>query len=82
MTVEEIYRLPVRTFWTLEANVGRLMAEEDLRLIRLFVTGQVPKAAEETARALASEMGTVVIENSSRDEEGFNRLRGLAKAKA
>lgn len=78
MSVEELYRLPIRTFWTLESNVGRLMAEQDLRLVRLLVTAQAPKAAEETARDLAQEMGTVVIEAPVRDEAGFSRLKSMA----
>jgi hypothetical protein len=79
MSVEEIYRLPIRTFWAMESNIGRLMAEEDLRTVRLLVTAQAPKAAEETTRVLAQEMGTVVVEQAVRDEAGFARLKGIAQ---
>ena len=79
MSVEELYRLPIRTFWAMESNIGRLMAEEDLRMVRLLVTAQAPKAAEETTRVLAQEMGTVVVEQAVRDEAGFARLKGIAQ---
>jgi hypothetical protein len=79
MSVEELYRLPIRTFWAIESNVGRLMAEQDLRMVRLLVTAQAPKSAEETARVLAQEMGTVVIEKPVRDEAGFSRLKNIAQ---
>lgn len=77
MPVDELYRLPIRMFWALEANINRLMAEEDLRTIRLLASAQAPKSAEEVMRQLALEMGTVVIEAPVRDEEGFKRLKGL-----
>ena len=54
------------------------MAEQDLRLVRLLVTAQAPKAAEETTRVLAQEMGTVIVEAPVRDEAGFNRLKNIA----
>lgn len=78
--MEEIYRLPIRTFWAMEANISRLMAEEDMRMIRLLASAQAPKAAEEVSRQLAQEMGTVVIERAVRDEDGFKRLKGMRNA--
>jgi hypothetical protein len=62
----------------MENNVGRLMAEEDLRRFRLMASVNAQKSAEETSRVLAKEMGTVLVENAVRDEMGFNRLKGIA----
>lgn len=77
MTVEEIYRLPIRTFWLLETNISRLRAEEDLRHIRLLVSQHQSESLNELTSSLAADMGATVIAAPKRDEGGFSRLKDM-----
>ncbi|HDR9086356.1 hypothetical protein [Burkholderia vietnamiensis] len=84
MTYREVMALPIRAFWTLNRNINRLLAEEDLRAFVLHVSRQSVEAAGEYETKLRSEMfpgkGDAVNPrlNEKRDEAGFSELKLMA----
>lgn len=79
LSATETLGLPIKTFWLLDSNIPRVRAEEDLRAMRIQAGTQNPKGYEELANNLAKEIGTVVVADATRDEEGFARLKRMQK---
>lgn len=75
--------LPVQTFWAMNSNVGRLLAETDLRNLSVGVSTQSEDNFKSTRETLMKEMGEMFKTNinplaAERDEEGFQELKTLA----
>lgn len=75
--------LPIRSFWFMNSNVGRLLAEKDLRAITVQSTRHGGEQMENVMKHLNIEIGeTEKVKNEQinavRDEEGFGMLKGLA----
>lgn len=84
MGFNEVMELPTTFFWTLNRNLSRLFAEEDLRAITVARAGQVQSAdaIKEITESLRQEMGTTtVITNEVFDRSGYNKLKALAGAR-
>lgn len=82
----EVMRLPLRTFWSLNANVVRLRAEEAIPMIELFLlggNGATSEAITAIRKHLQEQMGTPAQTkvSVSNDEEttraGIQKLREL-----
>lgn len=79
-------RMPVRTFWFMNASIDRIQAQKDMRSLTVAVCGQGGGEAAQTHRSrLVVEAGEVVklkfdpVRDAVRDEEGFSALREMAK---
>ena len=77
--------MPIKTFWMLNQNVDRLLAQRDMRSLTVAVSGQSSQESFDSCRkALILEVGTIVkmeenpIRDAVRDEEGFAELKEMA----
>lgn len=86
MGYREVMSLPIRTFWLMNSNVGRVLAERDLRTLTVQQARHGGEAGEAIRKHLLIEMGeTGKVANKTesplyaeRDHEGFNELKALA----
>lgn len=76
--------LPIRTFWLMNSNIDRILAQQDMRSLSVAVCGQGgAEAAQEYRKRLVIEVGTIVkleenpILEAVRDEEGFEALKTM-----
>jgi len=77
----EIMALPIRAFWTLNRNINRLMAEEDLRGLMLHTSCQHGESAVAYDKKLRAEIFPEEALNrleEKRDEGGFAWLKATA----
>ena len=85
MSYGEVMNLPIRAFWLMNSNVGRLYAEKDLRAVTVQASRHGGEPMEEIRKNLIVEMGDVgkvkegprVIE-ANRDEQGCAELKALS----
>lgn len=76
--------LPIRAFWLMNSNVGRLLAEKDLRAMSVQSTRHGGEVLETVRNSLVIEMGDVgktkQVEriDEVRDEQGCAELKALA----
>lgn len=81
MSYEKIMKLPVRVLWFLNNNIIRLMAEKDIRSMRIATSTQDIETYTQTRHQLESEMGEVLKHapqmNLDRDELGFQKLKSM-----
>lgn len=77
--------IPIKTFWMMNQNIDRILAQRDIRALTVAVTGQGGQEATQSYRqTLTIEVGTVVkmsedpVRDAVRDEEGFQSLREMA----
>lgn len=77
--------LPIRTFWLMNGNIVRLMAEKDLRATDVQLARHGGEGREAIRKNLTLELGNVgkvAVEESpleaERDEQGFAELKALA----
>lgn len=75
-------KTPIRAFWLLNANIGRVLAEKDLRLMAVQSSRHGGDGAKDIRDHLVLEMGDAMkvdrekeIMSAQRDEAGFNELR-------
>ena len=78
----EVMNLPIRTFWMLNSNVPRILAEMDMRSLQVAMNAQSAEGSREFLDHLKIELGDVMkvdpIQSAVRDEEGFQKLKALA----
>ena len=84
MGFREVMGLPIRTFWLLNSNVVRLMAERDLRTLQVSASVQQQgEAMTQTRENLVVELGEVMvldpIASAVRDQAGFNELKAMSQ---
>lgn len=76
--------LPVCMFWTMNQNIDRLRAEQEIRALRVQAASQSSEGFKETVQELAAECGEWVKFSPlaphlhKRDEEGVARLKRMA----
>ncbi|WP_374335533.1 hypothetical protein [Methyloversatilis sp.] len=76
--------LPIQTFWLMNSNVNRLMAEKDLRAISVNAAVNSKDGFMEFRKMLTEEMGSMFETkgndpmNAKRDEVGFAELKAMA----
>ncbi len=76
--------LPIRAFWLMNSNIGRLLAERDLRGLSLATAAQSGEGTQEIRQHLVIEMGDVgKCENddaltAKRDQQGVDELKSLS----
>lgn len=86
MGYREVMSLPIRTFWLMNSNVGRVLAEKDLRALTVQQARHGGEHGAEIKKHLLIEMGEVgKVANKTesplqaeRDQEGFEELKALA----
>lgn len=71
--------MPVRRFWSMNANINRISAERDMRLLTVMNSAQSAEGAKETREHLVKELGDVVKAKADEklDREGLEWLRNL-----
>jgi hypothetical protein len=78
MSWGDALKLPLKVFWMLNKQVGRLRAEADLRMLKLLQVAQAPDVAKTVHGELVREVGQTVKETSNKaakvDVEGFTEL--------
>lgn len=86
MSFLEVMGLPLRTFWSLNANVSRLRAEEHISMIELFLMGGMGATQESVTQlreSLNKQMGEPAVmrarpkEDHQQTQEGIQKLREL-----
>lgn len=82
LSYEQVMALPVRAFWTLNRNINRLLAEEDLRVLTLHVSRQSAEGCSAYEAKLRAEIFPAVEGfdplKAERDEAGFAELKAMA----
>jgi hypothetical protein len=77
--------VPIKTFWLMNYNIGRILALKDMRSLTVAVCGQSGEAASDHRQQLVIEAGTAVklkidpIAEAKRDEIGFQALKEMAQ---
>jgi hypothetical protein len=84
LSYEQVMALPVRAFWTLNRNINRLLAEEDLRAMTLHVSRQSAEGCSAYEAKLRAEIfptagGGFDPLKAERDEAGFAELKAMAR---
>lgn len=83
MTYAELRKTPIRVFWTLNEQIERIRAEEDLRHFQVVNRANAGEDAKEYVDRLRSNLSNVfVVEDvvsNERDETGIQQLKMLAK---
>jgi hypothetical protein len=81
LSYEQVMALPVRAFWTLNRNVNRLLAEEDLRALMLHVSRQSAEGCSAYETKLRNEIFPAADAfdplKAARDEAGFAALKAM-----
>lgn len=85
MSYRECMALPMKTFWMLNRNISRILAEKDLRAFQIAVSTQTGEAALELQKRLIDEFdnpyrtnkSAVPVIDEERDEVGFAQLKNM-----
>jgi len=82
MSHRDVLGLPINTFWMLDRNISRVRAEEDQRLLRLFLTAQSGDrdGIDDYASSLNAEIGHPVIERAVMEKGAIDRLKAALGA--
>lgn len=68
--------MPLRAFWVFNANVSRLQAELDIRLLNVLASSQSSDGYQDHMSSLRQECGTPVVSiDNRRDENATEKLR-------
>lgn len=86
MGYREVMCLPIRVFWLLNSNIGRLLAEKDLRELAIVTHSGSEESTRKIRETLIVEMGEVGSTeggesdpmNAKRDQNGVDELKALA----
>lgn len=71
--------MPLRRFWLMQGNIGRISAAEDQRRLRVLTGANGGKEAlDEVHHSLIEEIGMVQRIEEKLDREGLQRLAELA----
>ena len=82
MGYEEILRMPIRTFWSFYAQISRIQAELDTRLLDVIIGSKSQEGVKELQKHLKKAMGDpIVIDEPDNFDEGWNALKGMAGQK-
>lgn len=78
----QVMNLPIRIFWLMSFNIGRILAEKDLRHLSI-VGNQTTEGMNSLKRHLIIEMedgkgGSERKIDVERDQEGFEQIKALA----
>jgi hypothetical protein len=86
MSYDEVMRMPLRGFWSLNAQVVRLRAENNMSMIDLFLLGGMgatEKAIEQVRDAYSATMGEPTkvrqpkLPDSEQTKRGLDELRKI-----
>ena len=83
MNYWEVLELPIQAFWMMNSNIGRILAEYDMRSLSIGAVLNDKDAFIEKRNSLIEEMGDMFKVESNpldekRDEQGFQELKALA----
>lgn len=68
--------MPIRAFWSAQANVGRISAERDLRLVSVFAATE-GEALKQIVETLRKEMDNPTVSiDKRRDVNATQTLKG------
>ena len=79
-------RMPMRSFWQFSGYTDRLLTAENIDHLQLLVCGQDGEAAANAIKRMGEvapnpvkyTARAIMEATSSRDEAGFNELRGMS----
>ena len=78
MSYREVMELPIRAFWLMSANINRLFAERDMRLLSVTAAVNSTEGMQEKIDILSNEIGKVTrfdeVFDSSAMESLMNSL--------
>jgi hypothetical protein len=78
MSYREVMELPIRAFWLMSANINRLFAEHDMRLLSVTAAVNSTEGMQEKIDMLSTEIGKVTrfdeVFDSSAMESLMNSL--------
>lgn len=86
LSYRDVMSLPMKTFWMLNRNIGRVLAEQDLRAFQLAVSVNTSEAAVALHTKLIGEFqnpyrmdvdGMAPTIDEERDEVGFAQLKSM-----
>lgn len=69
--------MPLKRFWLMQSNIGRLAAAEDMRLLNLHASIGSKQGFEDYRGGLIKELGIVQKVEEKLDREGLKRLAAL-----
>lgn len=75
-----ILDLPLATFWMLNKNISRLLAEEDIRQMVVVAAPQSKDGYNDAFDRLSAEFGRpMIVEQVAPEEGGIERLKQLQR---
>lgn len=80
LSYKDALDLPLKTFWLLSNNIGRISAEEDIRRLSITAAAASDKGFKSSQEALQREMGKVFRRPEIEEAiEGINALKEIAR---
>jgi hypothetical protein len=88
MAYREVMAMPMKVFWRMQGNIGRIEADEQKQQLMLMLSAQSPEGGVELHEALSKRSPdpvrvtaeAIIASTSVRDEAGFEDLRRMASA--
>lgn len=79
MKFADVMELPLRTFWSLNRNVDRLRAEQDIRSLQVATAAQTVEDGGDAVKFLSEhlrmEIGSPIIIEKKFDRSKFEELK-------
>lgn len=86
MNYWQVMNLPIRVFWLFNRNLGRILAEKDLRALSVTCGTQSGDEMKKVQDRLVIEMDgkhaqeeKSLVTDDTRDEKGFEELRSMVR---
>lgn len=73
----EVMEMPIRAFWFMASQIRRLLAEQDIRSLRIANQAQSYESAKSYFETLQAELGMTGRQEEALDEEGWAELKRM-----
>lgn len=81
MSLDEVMRMPIRTFWSFTKNINRIQADNDLRAMDIALSANSGEFAKELRERLIETLKSPVKAEEKIDHKaGIAKLRGVLGA--
>lgn len=77
MSYWDVMRLPIRTFWLMSANINRLFAERDMRLLSVTAAANSSEGMKGKVDELTHELGQVTRFEEVFDSDALMLLKSI-----
>jgi hypothetical protein len=84
MNYKDVLSMPLRTFWMMNKNIDRIMAEADMRMLSVVAYAQSGDGIEDFTKKLRDQVGKIVEIDAAKmamsetyDREGLLALKAL-----